>query len=165
MSTLILDSQQISHKVRRMAFEIYENNHEEQELILAGIDDKGYQLAQLLSQELVSISSFSVRLVKVVLDKENPVGKKVQIDIEEHELINKCVVLIDDVLNTGRTLAYGMLPFMGIKIKKMEIAVLVNRSHKLFPVSPSYSGYELSTTLTDRIEVVFANDKSAVYLQ
>ncbi len=101
----------------------------------------------------------------MVLDKEHPVGKHVQIDIEEKDVVDKCVILIDDVLNTGRTLAYGMLPFMEIKIKKMEIAVLVNRSHKLFPVSASYSGYELSTTLTNRIEVVFANDKSAVYLQ
>lgn len=165
MSTLILDSQQISDKVRRMAFEIYENNYEEQALILAGIDDKGYQLAKLLMSELISIANFKVTLVKVVLDKEQPMGKKVQIDIAENEVKDKCVILIDDVLNTGRTLAYGMHPFMEIKIKKMEIAVLVNRSHKLFPVSASYSGYELSTTLSDRIEVVFANDKSAVYLQ
>jgi pyrimidine operon attenuation protein/uracil phosphoribosyltransferase len=165
VSTLILDSQQISHKVRRIAFEIYENNYEEDELILAGIDDKGYQLAQLLMAELISIANFKVTLVKVVLDKEHPMGKKVQIDIAEKDVKDKCVILIDDVLNTGRTLAYGMHPFMEIKIKKMEIAVLVNRSHKLFPVSASYSGYELSTTLSDRIEVVFANDKSAVYLQ
>jgi pyrimidine operon attenuation protein/uracil phosphoribosyltransferase len=79
------------------------------------------------------------------------------------ELKKKCVVLVDDVLNTGRTLAYGLKPFLNIEVKKIEVAVLVHRSHPTFPLTPTYTGYELSTTLTEHVEVVLGK-KTAVYL-
>lgn len=131
--------------------------------MLAGIDGQGYALAQLLEKQIGEISPLNVVITKVRIDKAAPEKSEPSLDIEPNELKKKAVVLIDDVLNTGRTLAYAMSPFLAAGIKKMEVAVLVNRSHTLFPVQPNYTGYELSTTLTEHVEVVLGK-KSAVYL-
>ena len=75
-----------------------------------------------------------------------------------------CIVIVDDVLNSGRTLAYAMNPFLNAEIKKIEVAVLVNRSHPSFPIMPTYTGLELATTLSEHVEVVLGK-KAAVYLK
>ena len=162
--TLILDAAQIKQKIRRIAFEIYEQNFKEKALIIAGIDGQGYVLAKLLVKELESISPAEVKLVKVSLDKLAPQQSEVALDCEIKEVKKKCIVLVDDVLNTGRTLAYGLKPFLGTEVKKIETAVLVNRSHANFPIYPQYMGYELSTTIKDHVEVVLGKD-AAVYLK
>lgn len=160
---LVLEDAQIRQKIRRMAYEIFENNFDEKTIVLAGIDGQGYALAQLLEKEILGISPLLVVTTKVMMNKEAPQKNDVSLDMNLDDLKKKAIVLIDDVLNTGRTLAYGMKPFLSIDVKKIEVAVLVNRSHPLFPVQPNYTGYELSTTLTDHVEVVLGK-KSAVYL-
>lgn len=158
--TLVLDSEQVKQKIKRMAFEIYENNFKESSIILAGIDGQGYLFAQFLSKELGKISPLIPQVVKVSLDKFSPLQSEVELDCDLKELKKKCIVLIDDVLNTGRTLAYGLKPFLTIEVKKIEVAVLVNRSHTLFPILPNYTGFELSTTLKDHVEVKLGKENS-----
>lgn len=160
---LILDASQVDQKIRRIAFEIFENNFKEKVIALAGIDGQGYALAKVLAKEIESVSPLKTIVLKVSLDKLAPLQSDVSIDIDPKELHKKCVILIDDVLNTGRTLAYGLKPFLSVEVKRIEIAVLVNRSHTAFPLMPTYTGYELSTTLTDHVEVVLGK-KPAVYL-
>ncbi len=161
--TLVLTKSQVEQKIRRIAFEIYENNFKEKVMVLGGIDGQGYTLAQLIATELETISTMKVHLVRVTLDKLAPQQSEVSVDCEEKEFRKKCVVLIDDVLNTGKTVAFGMKPFLNVEVKKIEVAVLVNRSHTLFPVQSTYTGFELSTTLNERVEVVLGK-KAAVYL-
>ena len=158
--TLALDEDQVNQKIRRMAFEIYENNFKENSIVLAGIEGQGYVFAQLLSKELIRISPITPLVVKVSLDKLSPLQSEVELDCDLKEIKKKCVVLIDDVLNTGRTLAYGLKPFLTIEVKKIEVAVLVNRSHTLFPILPNYTGFELSTTLKDHVEVKLGKENS-----
>jgi len=162
--SLVLDGNQVIQKIRRIAYEIYENNFSEKTIVLAGIDGQGYALAKILEKELKSISTLTLSLVKVSLDKLSPVQSEVSIDVPPKELKRKCIILIDDVLNTGRTLAYALKPFTTVEIKKVEVAVLVNRSHTLYPIVPTYSGYELATTLTDHVEVKLGKEAS-VYLR
>ena len=162
--SLVLNGNQVIQKIKRIAFEIYENNFSEKSIVLAGIDGQGYALAKILEKELKSISPLAISLVKVSLDKLSPVQSEVTIDTQPKEFKKKCVILIDDVLNTGRTLAYAMKPFTLVEIKKIEVAVLVNRSHTLFPIVPTYSGYELATTLTDHVQVKLGKEAS-VYLR
>ena len=161
--TLVLTEDQIRKKISRMAYEIYENNFGEKALVLAGIEGQGYTLAQLLQKELQTISSIVCTVVKISINKSQPETSEVLLDVPIKELSKKNIVLVDDVLNTGRILTYGMKPFLSMIVKKIEVAVLVNRSHSLFPVLPKYTGYELSTTLSDHIEVVLKKD-FAVYL-
>lgn len=167
---LILNSQQVKQKIKRIAFEIYERNFEEKELIVAGIVDRGYQLAAKICDELNSISHFtyqdqSLKLIHISLEKFTAKLDEVHIDLDASALENKCIVIVDDVLNTGRTLAYSVQPFLYHKIKKLEIAVLVNRSHIQFPVSANYTGYELATTLQEHIRVILEPEQEAVYLK
>jgi pyrimidine operon attenuation protein/uracil phosphoribosyltransferase len=163
-TNLILDSVKVNQKIRRIAYEIYENNFKEKVLVLAGIDGQGYTLAKQIGVELGKISEIEIRIVKVSLDKFAPLQGEVTLDTETKEFRKKCVVLIDDVLNTARTLAYGMKPFLNTEVKKIEVAVLVNRSNTLFPITPTYTGYELTTTLTDHVEVILGKN-AAVYLK
>lgn len=162
--TLILDHNQVDQKIKRIAFEIYENNFKEKEIVLAGIVGKGYDLAKLLEKHLTKISAIKVKLVAVNLDKSAPTQSEIELDCDEKVLLNKAIILIDDVLNTGRTIAYSLKPFLDIKVKKIETAVLVNRSHTQFPISCEYTGYELSTTINEHVEVILEKEKKAVYL-
>jgi pyrimidine operon attenuation protein / uracil phosphoribosyltransferase len=162
--TLILNASQIKQKIRRMAFEVFEHNFKEKSIVIAGIDGQGYVLAKLLAKEIESISELQITLVKVKIDKNIPQQSDVVLDCDLKEIKKKCIVLVDDVLNTGRTFAYGLKPFLNIEIKKLEIAVLVNRSHTLFPIYPQYTGYELATTLREHVEVILSKE-SAVYLK
>ena len=164
VSTLVLDTVKVKQKIRRIAFEIFENNFKEKVIVLAGIDGQGFSLAKIIAAELGKISPLEIRIVKVSLDKLSPQQSEVMLDAETKDIRKKCIVLVDDVLNTGRTLAYGMKPFLDIDIKKIEVAVLVNRSNTLFPITPTYTGYELATTLTDHVEVVLGKNAS-VYLK
>jgi pyrimidine operon attenuation protein/uracil phosphoribosyltransferase len=161
--TLILNERQVQQKIKRMAYEIFEHNFKEKGIVIAGIDGQGYILAKLLIKQVKNISPLEIKLVKVSLDKLSPLQGEVTLDCDLKELKKKCVILVDDVLNTGRTFAYGMSPFLTIEVKKIETAVLVNRSHTLFPIYPQYTGYELATTIKDHVEVRLGNETS-VYL-
>jgi len=170
---LILNKNQVKQKIKRIAFEIYENNFDEQELIFAGIVNKGYLFAMEVQSEFCKISPVKTILLKVFVDKKALLQSDIKIT-EDHEkngneyaplINNKSIVLCDDVLNTGRTMAYCLKPFLNAEIKKIQTAVLVDRDHRNFPVSADYVGYSLSTTIKERIEVIMDDkDKFGVYL-
>lgn len=164
-TTLLLDKQQTLQKIKRIAYEIYENNSQEEEIILAGIYDKGYLFASLLEKELTAIAPLKTTLVKVSLDKFTPLQSDIQLDCSIDIVKNKVIILLDDVLNTGRTLAYSLKPFLNAEIKKLQTAVIVDRNHKLFPISADYVGYSLSTTIQEHIEVILEDtDAFGVYV-
>lgn len=161
---LILDKSQIRQKIRRMAYEIYEHNFEEQELVLAGIYQNGYTLAQMLAKELRSVSGKEINLLRVTLDKAAPLQNPVELSPASQSLKGRTIVIVDDVLNTGKTLAYTLNTFLQHDPKKVEIATLVNRHHTLFPVAATYTGYSLATTLREHVEVVLEETELAAYL-
>lgn len=163
--SLILQEDQIRQKIKRIAYEIYESNFKETKMVLAGIEGQGYKLAKFLKTELEKISEIKVKLVEIKIDKANPHYDDIEISVPIKEIKGNNVVLIDDVLNTGRTLAYSMRPFLEIEIKKIEIAVLVDRSYTKFPVKANFTGLELTTTLKDHIDVMFEKNQFAVYLK
>jgi pyrimidine operon attenuation protein/uracil phosphoribosyltransferase len=162
---LILDKKQTLQRIKRIAFEIYEQNFKAKEIILAGIYDKGYIFAGLLQKEMSVICKIKTRLVKVTVDKKSPLQMEIKLDVEMKDLKNKTIILIDDVLNTGRTLAHSLKPFLSIETAKIQTAVIVDRRHKVFPISADYVGYSLSTTLKEHIEVSFEKSKFGVYLR
>jgi pyrimidine operon attenuation protein/uracil phosphoribosyltransferase len=161
--TRILDADQVRQKIRRMAYQMYEENFKEKAIVLAGVDGQGYVLAGLIALEYQRIAETDVKVVRVSMDKVTPEKHPVTLDCSMQALKKKSIVLVDDVLNTGRTLAYALKPFLDTDVKKLEIAVLVNRSHSKFPVFPRYSGLELATTLNDHVEVILGKEP-AVYL-
>lgn len=163
----LLHHAQIEQKILRIAYQIYEQNFEADSLYLIGIRDNGYHLAELLKAELERIASFRVFLWGLSLDKAYPTQSRVALEGDVEELSGKNVLLVDDVLNTGRTLAYSFKPFLSVPVKSLQTAVLVNREHHSFPVSADFSGYELATTLQEHIRVVLPPEaqESGVFLE
>jgi pyrimidine operon attenuation protein / uracil phosphoribosyltransferase len=162
--TLILNEREIVQKLRRMAFEIYERNFQENELVLAGVDNQGCLLAGMLAEELKKISPLQVRLVKVSVENKQLLQGRVSLDCDAQKIAERAIILVDDVMNTGRTMAYSLKPFLNIPVKKLETAVLINRSHKLFPISSNYTGLELSTTMANHIQVKLQTGEMSVTL-
>lgn len=162
---LLLNQKQIQQKIDRISYQILEDNLGEKELIIAGIFDKGYALAKRLQKKLEIISSLRIMLMKVDIDKKSS-HLKANTDIPLSEAINKVIILVDDVLNTGRTMAYGLGLFLNTPLKKLRTIVLVDRNHRIFPISPNFTGLELATVLQEHIEVILdeKDEEDAVYL-
>jgi pyrimidine operon attenuation protein/uracil phosphoribosyltransferase len=163
--TMILNKVQTLQKITRIAYEIYENNPKEKEVYLAGIFEKGYQFATILKKELEKVAPFTVTLIRIDLDKLSPQQSVVQLDIDANKLKNKTIILLDDVLNTGKTMAYSLKPFLNVAIKRLQTAVIVDRAHKNFPISADYVGYSLSTSLKENIDVILEDEGLGVYIQ
>jgi len=162
---LILNKKQIQQKIVRMAYQILEDNLNEKELVIAGIIDKGYIIAKRLKKILESISDIKITLMKIGINK-NSSHLQANSDPDINQVSNKVVILVDDVLNSGRALAYGLGVFLDIPLKKLRTLVLIDRSHRSFPVSPDYTGLELATVLKEHVDVVLdeKGQEDAVYL-
>lgn len=146
----ILTAEIAKRKLRRMAFEISEHNADEKMLFLAGITGNGMVLAERLLQELQSILSIKVELLRISLNKKEPL--EVTVD-KEADFTNQVIIVVDDVSNTGKTLLYSLKPFLSYLPKKIQTLVLVERSHKLFAIQPDYVGLTVGTTLQEHILV------------
>ncbi len=158
MKNYILTQQVAEKKLRRMAYEILENNAGEQQLILAGIRESGSVIARAIQQQLQEISGdlLKTRLISISLDKKNPGTVTLS---ESLSFDDQVIIVIDDVANSGRTLLYAMKPFLEFHPRKIESLVLVERTHKAFPVQPDYTGLSLSTTLQEHIYVDVEGDQ------
>ena len=162
---LILDKKQIDQKINRIAYQILEDNLDEKEIVLAGIWDRGYKLAIRLKKVLQEITTIKVILLRIDLEKEK--SKLIaKTDLNETEWKNKVIILVDDVLNSGKTLAYGLGVFLNTPHKKIRTAVLVDRSHKIFPIATDFVGLEVSTILKEHVGVVIdvEGEEDRVYL-
>tara|TARA_R110001592_G_scaffold3945_1_gene22384 strand:- start:851 stop:1354 length:504 start_codon:yes stop_codon:yes gene_type:complete len=159
----ILDKSQIEQKIRRMAYEIYEQNHELKEIILVGVAENGLKISSMLKREIEAISKITVHVAKLNVEKDAPVQP--QVEFSEFPKIEQfTMILVDDVLNSGRTMVYALDPFLKMGAKKIQTAVLVNRSHKRFPISVDYKGLELATTIQDHIQVTLSESEWSAHL-
>lgn len=152
-------------KIKRIAYEIYEANFTEKEIILVGIKGEGHALAIELKKYLEEISPVKISIGLLEIDKSLNYQSDINISSDVDTFKNKTVILVDDVLNTGRTLAFSLRPFLSIPLKKLQVAVLVNRGNTIYPIAADFSAYQLSTTLTEHVEVVISDNKrQGVYL-
>lgn len=162
----ILNHREIKQKIKRLAIQMLEHNYDEQEIILAGINNNGTAFAEILKRELEDITEIPVRLTRIRLNPADPVKQEVRLELEDEELIDRSVIIVDDVANTGRTIFYAFKPILSILPKKVEVAVLVDREHKSFPIKVDYLGLSLATTLKENIDVDISNPENfAVFLR
>jgi len=162
-TTIILDHNQINQKIIRIAYQIYEANSSEKEVVIAGIQGNGIYFAEQLATSLEKISSLKIILCEVYIDKKNPLNT-ISTSIQNSEYKNKPIVLVDDVLNSGTTLMYGIKYFLDVPLKRFKTAVLVNRNHKKYPVKADFKGISLSTSIKEHVEVVFDGKRSKAFL-
>ena len=160
--TKIKDISNIELYLRRIAYQIYENN-EDKELIIVGIEKNGKLLANKIFKILKSISNFKLTLINLKINKKHP-NKKIKSSIKKEICLNKTVVVVDDVLNTGSTLIYAVKYFLNIPVKKIQTAVIINRNHKKFPIKADFKGIPLSTTIKEHVDVVLEGSKKGIYL-
>ena len=162
-NNIIFNSLQIDQKIRRIAYQILEVNANEKEIVLAGIIGNGFVFAQKLEKILLEISSLKIILCEVIIDKKKPL-KGIKTSISSDDYKNKSLVLVDDVLNSGATLIYGIKHFLDVPLKRFKTAVLVNRNHKKYPVKADFKGISLSTSIKEHINIVFTDKKSEAQL-
>ncbi|OJW84388.1 MAG: hypothetical protein BGO69_11590 [Bacteroidetes bacterium 46-16] len=160
---LILDKERIDRKLQRMAYELWENNSKENEITLIGIEGSGLAVAQSLASRLRDISPLQVDVRAMKINKRKPLSGEIKVDMD---LSGRSVILVDDVANSGKTLLYALKPLLDHEPSHIMIAVLVDRKHKSFPVSPDIVGHTVATTMKEHIEVETKGDEIiAAYLQ
>ena len=159
----ILDYTQIKKKIGRISLQIIESNIDEDEIIIAGIEKNVYLIAEKISDEIKKFSEKKIQLCNVKIDKKNP-RKKITLSLDEEQYANMSVVIVDDVLNSGSTLMYAVKYFLDTKLKKLKTAVLVDRSHKKYPIKADYKGLSLSTSIQNHVEVSIDDNEIKAYL-
>ena len=146
-----------------MAYEVWEHNSNEENITFVGIQGSGLALAKSLAKKLEEISPLKVDVISIKLNKKQPLKDSISID---QDLSKRSIVLVDDVANSGKTLLYALKPLLDFEVKKIMVAVLVDRKHKSYPVSPDIVGHSIATTLHEHIEVETSGDEiTAAYLQ
>lgn len=162
--TVILTKKQIAHKIKRIAYQVYETNVDEKEVIIAGIKSNGYTFAKKLKTAVENISPIQVTLCEVTINKKKPTDS-IETSIPKEEYTNKSLLLVDDVLHSGTTLIYGVKHFLEVPLKQFKTAVLVDRNHKKYPVKADFKGISLSTSLNENVAVIFEKNKDRAILE
>ena len=162
-SSLLLTEEEVQKKIHRISCQVAEQYFETSQLLFLGVGERGYLLAELLKTAIQNISAHTIHthLVKI---QRSPTGLPIGATFSSDVLCkDKNVLLVDDVLNTGRTLAYSLATILLQHPKSVQTVLLIERSHKLFPIEANYVGTPLSTTLADYIQVQLSGSKG-VYL-
>ncbi|WP_395044853.1 phosphoribosyltransferase family protein [Flavobacterium sp.] len=160
---IILNKEEIDHKIKRIAYQIFETFADEDCIVIAGIASNGYVFAKKITTVLKSIASIEVILCEVTIDKQNP-NSEIKTSISKEIYKNKGIILVDDVLNSGSTLIYGVKHFLEVPLKKFKTAVLVDRNHKKYPIKVDFKGISLSTSSKEHVTVVFEENNSYAIL-
>jgi pyrimidine operon attenuation protein / uracil phosphoribosyltransferase len=161
---IILNHQQIKNKTLRIAYQIFETFVDEKHIIIAGISQNGFIFANKIAIALREISDLEITLCEVFIDKQNP-NSIIKTSLSKSEYENKGLVLVDDVLNSGTTLIYGVKHFLEAPLKKFKTAVLVDRNHKKYPVKADFKGVSLSTSSLEHVQVMFQKNNDIAFLQ
>ena len=159
----IKDGLAIKSSVKRIAYQIYENNIDEKSIVIVGIGNPGKILRNLIGNSIKSICDLNLIFVSLTIKKKKLLNV-VESDISLEEIKNKSIIIVDDVLNTGSTLIYAVSYFLKIPVKKIQTAVMVNRNHKKFPIKADFKGISLSTSVNEHISVILEGNEIGIYL-
>jgi len=165
MSKELLDKKDIERAITRMAHEIIEKNKGTRSICLIGIQQGGVHLANRLSLKLKEIegSSIPVGILDIALyrddlnvRKEQPVVRRTQVPCEMND---RRVVLVDDVLFTGRSIRAAMDAIMDLgRPSTIQLAVLVDRGHRELPIKADFVGKNIPTAMNETVIVQLAED-------
>jgi len=161
---IILDHKQIQQKITRLGHQILENCFEENQIFIGGISGNGFILAQNLSEIIKLHGGLDVVLFEITVNKEEPWSDVITLSIDQSQLKKGYIVLVDDVVNSGKTMQYALMKFLEQATKAIKTVALVDREHRRFPIKTDYVGLGLSTTLKDRVEVDLTAEKTKAYL-
>lgn len=160
----ILSPIQIQQKVQRLAHQLLENCFEEKEIFIGGIHGNGFLLAERLKQIIESASDVNVNLFEIKINKDEPWSEPITLSLPPEKMKNGFIVLVDDVLNSGKTMQFALTEILRFPTKAIKTLTLVDRKHRRFPIRADFVGLSLSTTLKERVEIEFEDNKPKAYL-
>jgi pyrimidine operon attenuation protein/uracil phosphoribosyltransferase len=152
----ILSAEDIVRKIRRMAFEVAERNADCDSLVIAGVAGNGVVVANAVIKELQQIIQCPIEFLTISINKDIPLETSLD---KEIDFDNRTIIVVDDVANSGRILLYALKHFLLYQPKSIQTLVLIERSHKLFPIQTDYVGLSIATTLQEHITVKTEGDK------
>lgn len=161
---VILNHQQIQQKITRLGHELLENCFEENKIFIGGIQGNGFELAKKIAAIISRNSDISVNQFEIKINKTEPWKEEVSLSIDEDKLKKGFIILVDDVINSGKTMQYALVKILERPTKTIRTVVLVDRKHRRYPVKADIVGLSLSTTLKDRVEVVLGTTDSKAFL-
>jgi pyrimidine operon attenuation protein / uracil phosphoribosyltransferase len=165
LRTTILNNDDVEKKIARIAFQIIEEYYEDKELLIVGISKNGFLLAGKIAKLVQrDLPKSTINLMELTINKRNPLKENVTIS-PNLSFGNKKVILVDDVLNSGKTLMHAASYIVSKDIKKMNTVVLVDRRHRNFPIKADWVGLTLSTTIQEHINVEILENDISVYLE
>ncbi len=162
--TLVLTHTQVQQKINRIAYQLYETNFEEEKIFVVGVARRGYVLAERIYAVLKEICDLEIEMVEIRMHKDEPLEHEISLSVELDQLNDKAVVLVDDVLNSGRTLIYAVNHLLQAAPRRLNTVVLVDRRHRRFPIRADFAGLTLSTTLQEHITVDLKSEENSVTL-
>ena len=162
--TLILDHWQVEQTIRRIAHQILEEHYKEKSIVIVGVEGVGADISKLLVKEISSICEIEIQTLLLSIAKDKPLSEEMKLDADLKSLKNKTVLLVDDVLNSGRTLIYAAAFLLNSAPKMLRTVVLVDRIHRKFPIRADFVGVTLSTNIKEHVAVVKEGKNYAAYL-
>ena len=158
--TQIMDSQQVSRTITRMAHEIIERNKGVEDVVLVGIRRRGVPIARMLAEAIQRVEGAQIPVGTVDITfyrddlshiSKDPTINRTEVDFDVNE---KTVVLTDDVLYTGRTARAAMEAVMHLgRPRRIQLAVLVDRGHRELPIRADFAGKNIPTAQSEFIRV------------
>lgn len=161
---IILEHAEIERKIVRLAYQILEQTTEQKRLFIGGIQGNGFILAKLLQEIIEQHGSCEVLVFEIQLNKEEPWTEPIQLSIDDRELKNGYIVLVDDVINSGKTMQYALIKFLQQATHAIKVLTLVDRQHRRFPIKADFVGLSLSTTLKNRVEIDLSSSKFFAFM-
>ena len=165
-NTVVLSKEKVLQKINRLIHQVHENVYDEKEIVIAGIEGYGYVIAERIAKELKAVSGINIILAKILMDKDEPLSRPIQLEgVTPQQYAKKIVIVVDDVINSGKTIIYAVNHFLDQPVKRIQVLVLVDRDHTRYPVKADYVGLSISTTLQEHIRVSMEKGKEAIYLE
>jgi len=164
MQQVILSHLQIEQKINRLAHQILENTFEEKTVFIAGIVGNGSILAELITEIIQKNTNQKINFFTIKMDKDTPLSSPIELSIDEQEINDGCVILIDDVLNSGKTMQYALGKLLEQPLRIIKTVALVDRKHRRYPIKADFVGLSLSTTLKEHVKVSLEKGNYSAHL-
>ncbi len=161
---IILNHQQIQQKIIRLGHQLLENCFEEERIYIGGIVGNGSIIAHKLAEIIRANSPIDVVCFEISVNKDEPWSEKISLSIDEKDLKKGYIILVDDVINSGKTMQYALMKFLEQATKAIKTVALVDRQHRRYPIKTDFAGLGLSTTLKNHVEVDLNETDSKAYL-
>ena len=151
---LIFNNKDIHNKIKRISLEVYEEVFNDKKLTVFGISKNGYEIAKKIKNFLEEYTNLEINIYKIDILKSD------EIKIEKkYEINNSTVLLVDDVMQSGKTLQFVISNLIKFNPSKIKTSVIVNRDQTLFPVKVDFSGVKLSTSVNEHVNFIVDEKK------